>query len=354
MASYGCLARKAFPLHEHVAVRRALLSGEHREQLVLALSLERCDPEDLAGVQGEGDVGERLAHPHAANLECRRRVGRELDPLAVRCRLGALGSACDLCAEHELDDLLLAPFAGHERADVAAVPEDGRAIAVCDHLAQAVRDEQGRAPALLLRLHHREDPLGEIRGQRGGDLVEDQELRIARERTREVEHPLHRQRHVQHLLGEVDVEIEVAQVPSHRLDGRAREPKVLRDGQVGHERGILEDGRQSDAHRLRRRGDACLGAVHKNRAGVRPDHAGQHLDERALARTVRSEQGVDLARFDDERRRSKRDHRSVALRHLACGQKAHRRILRGEAPDRRPSPRGLAYGPLQPVSCAAV
>ena len=123
---------------------------------------------------------------------------------------------------------------------------------MCDHLAQAVRDEQGRAPALLLSLHHREDPLGEIRRQRGRDLVEDQELRIARERAREVEHPLHRQRHVQHLLAEVDLEIEVAQVPSHRLDGRAGEPKVLRDGQVGHERGILKDGRQSDARRLRR------------------------------------------------------------------------------------------------------
>ena len=205
MASYGCLARKALPRTSTSPSVGRLLSGEHAQNssswpCPSSAAIPRISP----GCSANETSRERLAHPHAADLECRRRLGRELDPLPWRRRFGGPGRACDLRAEHELDDLLLAPFAGHERADVAAVAEDGRAIAVCDHLAQAVRDEQGRAPALLLSLHHREDPLGEIRRQRGGDLVEDQELRIARERAREVEHPLHRQRHVQHLLGEVD------------------------------------------------------------------------------------------------------------------------------------------------------
>ena len=220
--------------------------------------------------------------------------------------------------------------------DVAAVAEHGGAVAVRDHLAQAVGDEERRAAALLLAPHHVEDALGEVGGKRGGDLVQDQELRVARERAREVEHPQQRQRHVDRLLVEVDLEVQLAQMPAHRGDGRPGQAQVLRDGQVGHERGILEDGREPDPRRLRRRGDAARLAVDEDRAAVRPDHAGEHLHERALAGAVRSEEGVHLARLDDERCRPQRDDRAVALRHLACGQEAHAWVREG-APDGAPS-----------------
>ena len=84
-----------------------LLAGEHVEELVLALRLERGDPEDLAGPELERDVGERLADLEPAHLE-RRRPGGDLDPLPLRGRLGDAGRTRDLLAEHELDDLLLA------------------------------------------------------------------------------------------------------------------------------------------------------------------------------------------------------------------------------------------------------
>ena len=88
------------------------------------------------------------------------------------------------------------PSCGIERADVAAVAEHGRAVAVRDHLAQAVGDEERRAAALLLAAHHVEDALGEVGGERRRDLVQDQELRVAGERAREIDHPQQRQRHV--------------------------------------------------------------------------------------------------------------------------------------------------------------
>ena len=138
------------------------------------------------------------------------------------------------------------------------------------------------------------------------------------------------------LLVEVDVEVEVAQVPADRGDGRSRQAQVLRDGQVRHEGGILEDRRQPDPRRLRRRRDAARLAVDEDRAAVRPDHAGEHLDERALAGAVRTEQGVHLPGLDDERRRPQRDDRAVALRHLACGQEAHAWVREG-APGGAPS-----------------
>ena len=344
------------PLTSIVAGGRALLPGEHREELVLALALERRDPEDLARVQREGDVRERLADAHAANLECPRDIGGDLDPLALRRRLGTLGRLGDLGPEHELDDLLLAALRRHERADVGAVAEHGRPVAVRDHLPQAVGDEESRPASLLLSLHHREDALGEIGRQRGRDLVQDQQLRVARKRPREVEHPEHGQRQVERLLGEVDVEIEVVQVPPDRIDRRAGQPQVLLDGQVGHERRILEDGRETDVRRLRGRGDADSAAVHEDRARIRPDHARQHLDERALAGAVRAEQRMDLARLDDERRRGERDDRAVALRRPRVRPGGSSARWEEGAPEAPPPPSvvRVPYGPLQPVSCAAV
>ena len=260
----------------------------------------------------------------AADLERRRRVRRDLDPLARGRRVRPTGRPGDLRAEHELDDLLLAALLRDERPDVLAVAQHRRAVAVRDHLTQAVRDEERRAAALLLPAHHVEDALREVGRKGGGDLVEDQQLRLARERARQVDHPQERQRHVERLLPEVDLEIELVQVPADRVDRRAGQAEVLRDRQVGHERGILEDGREPDARRLRRRRDPRGLAVHLDRAGVLPDHPGQHLDERALAGAVRAQERVHLTRLDDERRRPQRHHRSVALRYLACGEEAHR------------------------------
>ena len=119
-------------------------------------------------------------------------------------------------------------------------------------------------------------------------------------------------------------------------DRRPRQAQVLPDRQVGHERRILEDGCEPDPRRLGGRGDAARLAVDEDRPSVRPDHAGQHLHERALAGAVRPEQGVHLARLDDEGGRLQRDDRAVALRHLACGQEAHAWVREG-APDGAPS-----------------
>ena len=107
-----------------------LLAGEHVEELVLALRLERRDPEDLARTERERDVGERLADLEPAHLERRAASVGELDPLPLRRRLGDAGRTRDLLAEHVLDDLLLAALLRDERADVAAVAQHGRAVAV--------------------------------------------------------------------------------------------------------------------------------------------------------------------------------------------------------------------------------
>ena len=124
-------------------------------------------------------------------------------------------------AEHRRDDLRLAALAGHERGDVATVAQHGAHVAVLAHLGEAVGDEQHRAVALLPPAHHGEHPLGQVGRQGGGDLVEEQQLRVERQRAGEVEHAQERQRHVAHLLAEVEA-VEVHRGELRRAPRRCR------------------------------------------------------------------------------------------------------------------------------------
>ena len=132
------------------------------------------------------------------------------------------GRARGRLAEHVRDDRLLAALLRDDRRDRAAVAEDRRAVAGLDHLVEPVRDEQHRAARSRGGAHHREHALGEVGGKRGRDLVEQQQLRVARERAREVDHPQHRQRHVADELPEVDVEVHRVQLAPHRARVGAR------------------------------------------------------------------------------------------------------------------------------------
>ena len=125
--------------------------------------------------------------------------------LRARRRRGGLGP------EHVLDDLRLAALGGHERADVVAVAQDRRAVAERDHLGEAVRDEEHGAVLLLQLAGDLEDALGEVGRKCRRDLVQQEQLRLTRERAREVEHAQHRQRQVAGLVVEVERDAHVRQ-----------------------------------------------------------------------------------------------------------------------------------------------
>ena len=234
-------------------------------------------------------------------------------------RLGGRG----LGPEHVLHDLALADFSGDEGSDVTAVAKHGCAIAHRDHLGEAVRDEQNRSTAAAPILHHGEDPLREIGRQRRRDLVEQQKLRIACHRSREIDHPQERQGHVARLFGEVDVDVHLAQPLPHRIHVHRGEANVLRDGEIWHERRILEHRRQADPCSPRRRRDANGLATQIDGAAIPLDDARQDLDERALAGAVGPEERVHLTGVDGETRRLERDDRAVALSDVACLEQAH-------------------------------
>ena len=185
-------------------------------------------------------------------------------PARLRGRLRARHGLLDVLGrgpEHGFDDATAAGHSWVEPLDRHAVAQDRRAVADGDHLGQAVRDEQRRTPLLAVGAHDAEDALGQVGRQRGRELVEDQQLGIARQRDGEVEHAHGGQRQQRDLLGEVGRDAELIEPAPHGVDRCARQAQVLGDRQIGHQRGVLEDRRDADAPRRRRRGDPDRGAV---------------------------------------------------------------------------------------------
>ena len=217
-----------------------------------------------------------------------------------------------------------------------------------------MRDEEHASPPLAPVAHHREDPFRQVGRQRRGDLVEDEELRVLRERAREIEHPEHRQRQVVDELAEIEAELHRGEIRAHSLDRRPGQAQVMGDREVGDERGILEHRREPEAGGSSRGAGSNRLARDADRPGVGPDDSRQGLDERALARPVGAEQGVDLPGRDGEVGGAKGDDRPVLLRDRAglekrCLVAAHR-LNRRRGRYCPPPPRELERSGLRPLA----
>ena len=106
------------------------------------------------------------------------------------------GQALNALAEHQLDDPLLGADGHVNDADGLAFPEHGRPVADGGDLDQPVRDEDDGSVAAMHGLQDFQDPLGEVRGQGGGHLVEHQYIGLDREGAGEVDDPQRGQRHL--------------------------------------------------------------------------------------------------------------------------------------------------------------
>ena len=110
-----------------------------------------------------------------------------------------------------------APGAMSTTPDGLAVPQHGRAMAERGNLEQPVRDEDDGSPGLALPPHDVDDPIGEIRRQRGGHLVEQEHIGLDRQRAGEIEHAQDRQRNAP--CGLAEVEVGDAQLPDPAHEG---------------------------------------------------------------------------------------------------------------------------------------
>ncbi len=175
-------------VHDQLAGSGPRLAGQDVEQLVLALALERDQPEHLAVIQVEGHIAQVARRAQRARRQPRNGVrGARLGGRRGRWRDGALGRCR---AEHQGDDLLLGAGA---RGDVdhahrAALAQDGRPVAQAGDLEHAVRDEDHRTRGAAVTGNDVENAGGEVGRQGGGHLVQQQDVGLDRQRPRQVDH----------------------------------------------------------------------------------------------------------------------------------------------------------------------
>ena len=291
------------------AARGTDRAGERGEELVLALALERDDADDLAVAEVEGDVVELGADREVPRRKARRAVG--LDGAGAA---GGGAGTVDAGAEHQLDDALLDAGGDVEDADGLAVAQHGGAVAEHRDLEEPVRDEDDGASGLALAADDVEHALGEVRGQRGGHLVEEQDVGVDRQGAGEVEDALHRERQVAGEVAQVEVgDAELADPVEERRGRGAGQAQVVGDVEVGDQRRLLVDRDEAGAAGAGGRAEVAGLAADKDASGVGPDRAGQDLHERRLAGAVGAHQGVHLAGEDRERGVAERRDRAVAL-----------------------------------------
>ena len=204
----------------------------------------RRRPSDLARVEVEGDVA-RASVPRAqarARAMPRRRVGGR----AAAGRRRSAGGRRSLTISPSISSTIRSsepsvtsttPTVSPSRRTVAR--SQTAAISIIRWEMKMTERSAPRWPA-----DHLEHPLGQVRGQGRGHLVEQQHVGLDRQRAGQVDDPERGQRQVAaRWLDEVEVgDAELAEPVAERLDRRLGQPQVRPDVEVRDERRLLVDG----------------------------------------------------------------------------------------------------------------
>ena len=256
--------------------------------------------------------------------------GGELGPLALARRprahpraaalaLGGEGDAHGLLlgdAAHGADQGVAGEFAGRPGIDDLAVAHDHHPVGGAENLAQQMGDEDAGGPAC----HGPADKSQELAGgagvERGGGLVQDDELQRL---LRHGEGP----GHLHHLAardGEIADDgagrdamagkdlVELARdqraglaPPGKAGKGRMHDPQILRHRQIGAERKLLEHAADAVTMGDRRaiaRGE--IPAVHGDAPAIRGRRAGEDVHQCRFAGAVMADESEAFARADGE------------------------------------------------------
>ena len=277
-----------------------LQAGDGLQQLLLAAAGDARDAQDLAGVGGEGHVVELedaldVAYGQALDLDAGLRVDR-IGPLDVQ-RHGV--------ADHHVGHLLGVGALRRHVADELAVAQDGHAVGQGLDLVHLVGDDDDGLAVVAHVAQHREELVRLLRGEHGGRLVEDQDVRAAVEHLDDLDGLLLRDGHVVDLLRGVDLKaVERADLADLlrgglqiELAGQA-EHDVLGRGEHVDQLEVLVDHADAQIEGVLRRADHDVLSVDRDRALVREIDAGEHVHQRGLAAAVFAQQRQDLAAID--------------------------------------------------------
>ena len=226
---------------------RGQVADEDLADLPDPRAFEPDDSEDAAGSGREADIAQDGSR-HSRCLE--DRIGLR----AARPRRKDLAQGPP---DHQADDLGLRRRGDRHGFHHSAVAQDRHDVADLKELVERVRDEQRRPPSLAEATEHAEKPLDVLTLESSGRLVQDEDLRLPRQRLRDLDDLLLPD--VERLDLPVDGEL-VTQpiedlsrpslhpaaieknVPAARLDPQR---DVLRHGELGDKRELLMDDANS-------------------------------------------------------------------------------------------------------------
>ena len=218
----------------------------------------------------------------------------------------------DRPAEHRRDERVLRLVRGRPGSDDLAVAQDRHGVGELEHLAEEMRDEDDRPAAGRQAPDDLVEALDLRRRQRGGRLVEDDQLGVAGQRPQDLDllldgerqRPDRRvRRHLEAGAGD-DAPVAIEQLPppdEAEPSWLGAEEHVLRDRPLRDHGDLLGDHRDPALERLARRAEAHRLAAQVQLALVLREHARDDLAERGLAGSVLADEGMNGAGADLDR-----------------------------------------------------
>ena len=263
MASAGWPNWTALPSTSIVPPEGRSDPGEDAEQLVLALALERDDAEDLAGEEIERYVLELGADAQVADAQARRVLGAAAARhrrcrAERRARVFSTGapSISSTIRSSAPGAMSTTPTVSPSRSTVARSQSAEISSSRCEM-------KMTERPVWLWRRTTSRTFSARFGRQRRRHLVEQQHVRLDRQRPREVEDAQDGERDVPRRLAQIEVgNAELPDPAQEGLDRRLGEPQIGGDVEVGDQRRLLVDRHQAGAARLG-------GRVHVARASPR-------------------------------------------------------------------------------------
>ena len=145
-----------------------------------------------------------IQHLHAVGADAADVTHRQTN-LRV-ARLGALDVQAHPLANHHFGQFRLVGLRGANRADVASLAQNRHAVGNRHHLVQLVRDDDNRLAVVAHPAQNRKQLFGFLRGQHGGRLVQNQDVRAAVKHFDNLHRLLFGHRHIVNLLVRIKIE----------------------------------------------------------------------------------------------------------------------------------------------------
>lgn len=288
------------------ACRRQAHAGQDLHQLALAVAGHARDRDDLAGAQREVDVvqqGDARVVLQLQAFHLQHRLAR-----AVR-RAGQV--VLDRAAHHHVGQLLLRRPRRLDRADHAAGAHHRHGVGDVHDLLQLVGDQDDRLALFLEQLQDLEQRLGFLRGQHGGRLVQDQDVRAAVDLLQDLDALLHADGQVVDRRQRIDVQA-VARADLAQLGFRLGAVTGQAEAAFGAEHDVVEHRHVIDQHevlvhhadaeadRFLAGADLAHLAVQQDVAAVGLVVAVQDAHQRGLAGAVLADEAMDRTLGDRE------------------------------------------------------